>query len=50
MAFDRVFPSGSDGRGHQTLAASPRTAVCKARPSLYLAAAEEATEAVRQHS
>jgi len=37
MAFDRIFPSGSVG--HQTLAASPRTAACKARPSLHLAAA-----------
>ena len=46
MAFDRVFPSGSVGRGHQTLAASPRTAACTARPSLHPAATGEATEAV----
>jgi len=45
-----VFLSGSVGRGHPTLAASPRTAAFEARPSLHLAAAGEATEAVRQHS
>jgi len=49
MAFDRVFPSGSVGCGHPTLAASPRTAASKARSLLHLAAAE-ATEAVRQQS
>jgi len=44
-----VFLSGSVGRGHPAFAASRQTTAFKARPSLHLAAAGEATEAVRQH-